>query len=442
MSTTVRVGRWAAAALAALAVLPAVASASDKPYAVQFSTAASGATTQFTAKVTNETTTQVLGSANLTPPAGFTLSGAGATTTNGTVAVVSNVVQLRNLNVLPGRTETVTVKGDGCGTGSWTTAAKQSNDFNGTGNDFNLDTARSRLTTTSYTGCQISWMGQPGNTQTGQPITQADYDPTGAPVAVRVANGGAGVPVTVRASGGTLGGTTTQTTDASGVATFPGIHIDTPGRYTLVASSGGASATSNPFGVDTTSSPTSSTNCQATSTADGTCSGTATYTGRSPSDGSLFTNTISAVANQTSSTQSSGTLFVRWMLDGSHKPDCTTQGYTDANAPYGVPWQFDGPQWHKTITLHYDPSALGATVTGDVCFAGTAPFVGKGVTTTQQFDGTTYYVNLLADCATVASLAAPPPCVSSRTAQANWATQGLTITIDVPVLYAGDPYGH
>ena len=56
-------------------------------------------------------------------------------------------------------------------------------------------------------------------------------------------------PVTMTVSSGTLNGTTTFTTNPSGLATFSNLSVPNGGLQTLTATSGSASATSNPFAV-------------------------------------------------------------------------------------------------------------------------------------------------------------------------------------------------
>jgi len=56
-----------------------------------------------------------------------------------------------------------------------------------------------------------------------------------------------GVSVTLGLSSNTLNGTLTQVTNASGIATFPGLSVATPGSYTLTATVGANSATSSSF---------------------------------------------------------------------------------------------------------------------------------------------------------------------------------------------------
>jgi len=99
--------------------------------------------------IANDATSQSdLGSANLTVPDGFTR----VRSSLGTVGAVAGktTVLLRDLALRPGRTITFTVSATspGCGaSGQWQVAAKQANDFRGTGNDFTLTTDPAQLRT-------------------------------------------------------------------------------------------------------------------------------------------------------------------------------------------------------------------------------------------------------------------------------------------------------
>src|SRR4051812_10792361 len=134
------------------------AEAATKPYSLTIlpappaTTAAAGTRVAFSATFSVPSTAQqALGSANVTPPAGFTLVSV-APTSAGTV--VNGVAELRNLAVQPGSSLTVNVTADvGCSApakATWGVAAKQSNDFNGTGNDLTLvgDTPSTSVTGT------------------------------------------------------------------------------------------------------------------------------------------------------------------------------------------------------------------------------------------------------------------------------------------------------
>jgi hypothetical protein len=97
--------------------------------AVSPSNPVAGVSTSFMFTITNEASTQQLGSVQISAPAGSTITGASL---------------FLNLSLAPGHSTTLTVSAtmSSCSPGStyqWGIEAKQSNDFNGTGNDFQLD---------------------------------------------------------------------------------------------------------------------------------------------------------------------------------------------------------------------------------------------------------------------------------------------------------------
>lgn len=252
------------------------ASAAGKAFSVVLSpgTVAAGSTVTMTATLTNETSHQRLGSANLFWPSGFDVTA--ASVSPGTAAIGVNCslnglpsgpcVQLRNLSLDPGAsaTATLTVRtASPCSSYTWRIEAKQANDFNGQpGNDLDLDAANSNLTTQVSSPCAVAlrFGTQPHNAQTGDPITGADQDPSGPPVTVEVIDQASNVfassnaPITMglgdNPSGGILSGT--RNVNASGgVAAFGDLSINLPGDgYTLAASSPGLTgATSTPFNI-------------------------------------------------------------------------------------------------------------------------------------------------------------------------------------------------
>jgi hypothetical protein len=130
-----------------------------KCYKVDLSPAAfvAGSTQQITANLKNESGGQSLGSSNLTAPAGYTVTSVGTPST-GTVTQSGNQIQFRNLNLPVGQTVSVTFTVQSpasSGSSTWTSTAKQSNDYKGTGNDFVLDplSGLSTTTTSGAAGC-------------------------------------------------------------------------------------------------------------------------------------------------------------------------------------------------------------------------------------------------------------------------------------------------
>ena len=278
---------------AAWIVAPSAASAvPSKPYAAIVSPSTgvlAGGTVGFTLTVKNDASPQSLGSVNLTVAANhdpsvvapFTYLTTDAqpllngTTPRGDAAIVGNVIQLRNLS-LPARsflTLSFTAQAPcTAGTYDWKTAAKQSNDFSGTGNDYLLESPPASSLTTVTTGtCRLVFTEGPADAQVQLGVTQSSLDPTGSPIQVSVqTQDGALVTQSTAAvalaigtvpPGGTstLDGTTTVPA-AGGVATFcdtaqiPGCSlpsIATHGQgYTLTASATGMdTGTSGTFNV-------------------------------------------------------------------------------------------------------------------------------------------------------------------------------------------------
>jgi hypothetical protein len=99
------------------------------------------------------TSNQTLGSANFTAPAGVTLGVAGPTDVTGwTATIAGNDVQFRSTSnaLVKGQSVstdvTVGIDQATCSNGTWTSRAKQSNDFSGNpGNDFALNLSASNL---------------------------------------------------------------------------------------------------------------------------------------------------------------------------------------------------------------------------------------------------------------------------------------------------------
>jgi len=102
-----------------------------------------GASNSFTFTIQNEASPQQLGAVQISAPAGFMITGASvAPGAPGTASFTSSSALFQDLSLAPGASTTLTVSATvSCGSGSyqWGIAAKQSNNFNGSGNDFQLD---------------------------------------------------------------------------------------------------------------------------------------------------------------------------------------------------------------------------------------------------------------------------------------------------------------
>ena len=390
-----RIGLSIALCLTIATVVATSASAAGKPYTVVLSPAnASSGIVTITATVTNRTTQQQLGSANLTAPSQFSVTQATLGGT-GSATIAGNVVQLRNLSLAPGASRTVSMQVDtsaaacSAGTFAWTVLAKQANDFNGPpGNNLDLDAANSALTTTVSGECGLRFFTPPADANPGQRITGTAFDPAGPPVAVEVVDGAgnrvtsATPTITMALDGGpgSLSGTKVVQA-ASGLASFGDLSIGTAGTYRLVASAPG-------FGSVTSSSFSIGTAC----VEDVDCV-THAETAESIVDVTAFGNTrIDAGVLQLS-------------LDTGFRPDCV--GYTEFSSDWAAVL---GPDRSKLVRFQIDKNVMnrqpnnGASFL-QMCFAAPFPFATRpGTPLTQVGD---MFVGLLPDCGV-------EPCVASR----------------------------
>jgi hypothetical protein len=388
------------------------AAATTKPYAAVMTpgTVPSGSTSTFSATLSNETSTQQLGSANLALPAGFVPLSVGVPSPSGTASIVGGAVQLRGLSAPAGTSVSVSVVvRTPCppGTYAWSVIAKQANNFSGDpGNDLTLDAANSSLTTSLGGTCHLGFdfVSQPASAQVGTTITTQTYDPAAAPVAVQVLDGGGTLissstaPVTLAIlndpSGGSLSGTTTVNAVA-GVAAFPGISIDRSGlSYTFSASTStvaidpGASAAFNIADVGK--------KCPA-----GPCS-----------SGTVTHGTTSA--SELAGAGSAGDLLSLYVA--VEPLDCAN--YTETSAV--VTFDVSGSRI-KSITITIPKTSDLSQSKVRVCFASPTAFVDRS--------GATVNLGLLPDCAVSVA-----PCVGSvRIVKGN-----IVTTFQAP---AGDPKG-
>jgi len=410
-----RSSRWlilaslAAVVLLTLFVVPAVAGP-KKPYAavISPSAVAAGSTASFTATLTNETSTQQLGSANLTLPSGFAPVSVG-TPSSGTAALVGGTVQLRNLSVGPGASVSVSVGARvpcQLGTYTWSILAKQANDFSGDpGNDLTFDAANSSLTTTLTGTCHLgfAFTAQPASAQVATAISTLTFDPSGPAVSVQVLDGNGNpiltstIPVTVsiltNPGSGTLSGTTTVNA-VGGTASFPGISIDRAGLgYTLAAGTSVAAidpGSSAAFNIANVGKKCSAAACSSGTVTQGITS--ASEVAGPGADGDLLS------------------LYV-----AVEPLDCP--GYQETSAV--VTFDVSGSRT-KSVTVILPKAGLKANDLR-VCFASPNAFVDRS--------GATVNLGLLPDCsASVAPCMYPAKVVKTT----------MVITFDAP---AGDPKG-
>jgi hypothetical protein len=291
---------------AALFPSPAHAAPARKQYLVTVAPDAVGAgqTREYSFTATNQSGSQSLGSIDVTAPPDFTLMSvtqqpqrASDGSFVGTASLSgSTLLEIRNLSLPPSDSVTVRFTAQApCtqdpGADEWGLAAKQSNDFKGTGNDFSPDPSSQR--TTGVTGtCRLGWTTQPSDAKVGQAITNTPYDAfdgavdgpaiaaevLSAPYAdlsrSRVTFSEAEVGLAIGDdpnqpdATATLSGTTSATA-ASGLAAFdPGPEIDLHGlNYTLLASNPDMdSGESAPFDVSDAVGDCSKSHCKDLST--------------------------------------------------------------------------------------------------------------------------------------------------------------------------------
>jgi hypothetical protein len=155
-----------------------------------------------------------------------------------------------------------------CGTLQWSVAAKQSNDFNGTGNDFQLKQSGG-LTSLITAGCHLAWLHEPASADQSIPITDTAFTPTGNSVDVAIEDT-SNHPISLSTGTATLSMVTgsfddcgtgctpgfagVTSTFVNGVATFTNFKSDFTGTgFTMQASALGLQtvASSPPFVIET-----------------------------------------------------------------------------------------------------------------------------------------------------------------------------------------------
>jgi hypothetical protein len=260
------------AALLVLAALVAAAGSAQAATSTKFyagsaapaAVAAGSAAAQLTLTLTNSSaSTQTLGSADFTPPSGWAIgspaagSSAAATSDEGgrwAVANAANVIQLRAASpaeaLSPGHsvsaTVTTSIPCSAVGVATWTSQAKQSNNFNGPpGNDFARTGADPTVTVTAGGGSLASLAFAAVGRQSAGTAFQVTV----------TAKDACGFAKTDYAGGAVLGGTLTGSPTYGGLTWSNGVGTATvsasesqPGA-TLTAADGTVGATSDPFDV-------------------------------------------------------------------------------------------------------------------------------------------------------------------------------------------------
>jgi hypothetical protein len=386
---------------------------------------AAGASTSFAFTITNEAVTQQLGSAQISAPAGFVITGA-----PGSKRFTPSSALFINLSVAPSASTTLTVTAIPMCSGAsyqWGIEAKQSNDFSGTGNDFQLDPASAGNLSGSVAGsCSLAFTsdGQPAGAAVNTAITSAFPSP-GGPVKVEVVDGsghlvtGSTAPVTVaigsNPGSGTLSGTLTVNA-SGGIASFSDLSINQPGDgYTLTATSPGFAPAppSNQFKIWESAQPCTAPCSASSSTA--TTSATVTTTSPIPPGDFL----------------AFGLGGVSFSCVGTYQRVSDTVSF-DILSPSGVALS----SARFTVTLDINKSAvLASGRTGaaqwQTCYASQQPFTALPNTSgSTVIGGVTYQTGLLPDC----SKTQGAPCVQAR-------HKDMAGDVILTFLASGDPYG-
>jgi hypothetical protein len=382
-----------------------------------------GSTPTIRISITNNASPQTLGSANITVPPGIVpdppLPG-------------GNVIKLRNLNLPPGATTYVDVRAripcvpDPAGY-PWETYVKQSNDFNGTGNDFTPTPARPRLFGAGVCSLTFTTDGQPTSAQRLTNITADPYLPTGTrPVAVRLVDSSpaagtvtwwtTATPVTLgfatNPGSGTLSGTT-SVVPVGGVARFlaggAGPQIDrSAGGYRLTASGAdipGTAPASAAFDIVDVGK-----RCGAPGSD---CSGEARN--------ARFVSSVS-----TKATSAQDLLIMNLVAPGQNEVDCSYYTETTDILSFDVTTLTGGSGGSAKVVIFTILNPVKSAPQYDVCFQSPMRFTPKSLASTKVTTG------LLPDCRRVNDVA---PCVSDRARLGG----AVVITFTAP---PGDPRAH
>jgi hypothetical protein len=123
-----------------------------------------------------------IGSANINLPAQLRVDANTAAQPSKNVTATATQIQVRGVNIQPGKSFVATFAVDSAcsGSGSWTPTAKSGSDFNGT--IFTASTTPSAGATSDLSlGCHLSFVTQPAATAIGSPIKSVAGSPPAAP---------------------------------------------------------------------------------------------------------------------------------------------------------------------------------------------------------------------------------------------------------------------
>lgn len=385
-------------------------------------------------RLTNGADPQSLGSADITPPSRYRLTGGSLNPAAGSATKVGNTLQLRDLNLASGSSVEVTIQvTTPCSGGpaeTWDLIVKQANGFNGPpGNDF-IMAPGTTAPATSVTGsaCQLRFANQPNTTRTGGVIKDG-FDSSGSAITVEIFDPATGLVVDSDAAvtlvtaqnpaGGTLTGGSVNAT--GGTATFPALSLDRPGPYTLQASSPAASntPTSNQFMVSDTLETCSGPGCSFT-LPEG--SNSYTTTPKRGSSGATFAASLNLPGLRISCD------FDPFFYPESRQPNSVWYVYADGNTSSG-----------KTNVIVIDKAIVQVTPENGasayrVCYSSPDPFQARGGSPApldpwadgpRAYFGADWYTGLLPDCAKKNPVA---PCVVSWTGTSGGNRIGTFLT--------------
>jgi hypothetical protein len=384
------------------------------------STPPAGGTVAFAFKVTNEASTQQVGSFQITAPASFVITGA-SVPSPGTASFMSSSALFTNLSVAPSASITVIVTAVlPCSDNSykWGMTVKQSNDFSGLpGNDFSPDSAvDGNLSGMPSGSCSLAFTAKPASTTVNNRIL-AGFDSQGGAVEVQVLDASGQLitnsaatsstaPVTVQIDSqanpgdGSLSGTTTENA-SGGIASFSDLTINNPGiGYALTASSPGITSTLPPkVPADFFTIWGSLNGCHGNS-----CSASASSSSK--------TTTGTVATSSATSTEVLGASFggISYNCPGTYDPvtdpfsfDLFSSGVAQAGTKFST--TLDISKSLVQSSGRNNPSAW------EICYASTSPFATlSGPNGTTAIGGVPYYTGLLPDCPS----APVAPCVQAR----------------------------
>jgi hypothetical protein len=426
------------------------ASSAGKCFAVTVSPSApsAGGTVSFAFTVTNEASTQQVGSFQITAPASFVITDA-SVPSPGTASHTSSSALITNLSVAPSASIAVNVTAVlPCSGGSyrWGMVVKQSNNFSGLpGNDFQVDPASAGNLLGAPSGsCSLGFTsdGQPTGTvvspavitsgfgSSGGPVKVAVLDASGQPITNPAAIGPVAVTVAITAGSnpgrGNLLGTTTEQANG-GVASFSDLSIDHSGDgYRLTAT-----ATATAAQVISASDPSdfftifgSLKQCQASG---------------APCSASLSSATTTGTVTASSVT-SPGQILGAGI--GGANYSCAT--YTSVSDPFSFDLFSAGtaqPGAQFTASLDIGKSTVKSSGRNQLagwqlCYASTEDFMANAVLGTYTpsgavIGGVSFNTGLLLDCSATQGA---PPCVQSR-------AKGSGGDVIITFLASGDPVG-